>query len=86
MSVPNKEVYFTGAEKEWIELLQEMGGSYLEAVTYVISYKRDMALMHKAQGNHALFKQLLTEIGEWTDQMEEYDQCLPGNKKIIILK
>ena len=81
---PTKEVYFSPPEQEWINRLHEMGGNYFDCVEYVIQYKREMAIHHKSQGNHQLFKQLLQELGEWSDHLEEYDQTLSSSKKIFL--
>ena len=82
---PTKEVYFSPAELEWITYLEEMGAGPIAAREYVINYKRDMALHHKAQGNDALYRHLLEEIGEWDESLANEDPTL-GNKIIIIGK
>ena len=70
---PNKEVYFSPPELEWIAYLEEMGSGPIHAREYVINYKRDMAIHHKAGGNHAMFQMLMEQIGEWTDAMASVD-------------
>lgn len=66
-----KEVYFSIAEKQWIECLRDMGMNLIEANEVVIRYKREMAYMHQQQGNLPLWEQLLKELGEWDDSMKD---------------
>lgn len=69
---PTKEIHFSIAEQEWIEKLQEMFGvNYLDAVQYVVDYKREQAFMYKQQGHTKMFIQLMDELGELTDEMKE---------------
>ena len=70
---PTKEVFFNLAEQEMIAHLEEMGGGPIEVRNYVIGYKRDMALHHKAQGNHALYRHIMEELGEWDDSLADLD-------------
>lgn len=70
---PKKEVFFNNAELEWIALLEEMGSGPIHAREYVINYKRDMALHHKAQGNDAIYRHILEELGEWNDSLSPID-------------
>ena len=70
---PTKEVFFNIAELEWIAHLEEMGSGPIHAREYVINYKRDMALHHKAQGNDKLYRHILEELGEWDDSLSTID-------------
>lgn len=58
------KIQFSVAEEEWIEKLQHMGASEIDATNYVIEYKRDMARYHGLRGNDELAEQLLKELGE----------------------
>lgn len=71
--LPTKEVFFNLAELEMIAHLEEMGGGPIEVRNYVIGYKRDMALHHKAQGNHALYRHIMEELGEWNEALADLD-------------
>jgi len=66
-----KEMYFSPAEKQWMEYLMDMGMERLLAHECVIRYKREQAYSYKQQGNFALWKHLLQELGEWEDSMED---------------
>jgi len=88
-----KEVYFSAAEEEMIESLQEIYGiTYIEACEYVIIQKRELAFIHRQRGNYALERTILKELGEWTDELEEEYQSKgldssesSDDKKIILL-
>jgi len=70
---PTKEVFFNLAELEMIAKLEEMGGGPIEVRNYVIGYKRDMALHHLAEGNKALYRHIMEELGEWDDSLADVD-------------
>ena len=70
---PTKEVYFSPPELEWIAMLEEMGSGPIHAREYVINYKRDMAIHHRAQGNKAMYRMLMEQIGEWDESLSDVD-------------
>jgi len=90
MKIPVKEVYFSPPEEEIIESLQEIYGiTHLEACEQVIIQKRELAFMHGRRGNHALERNILQQLGEWTDDREkEYQKIADiseAEKEIILL-
>lgn len=77
---PTKQAYFSVGEQEWIAKLQDMFGiNYIDAVQYVVDYKREQAFMYKQKGNHQMFCQIMDELGELTDEMKEAEA--PGSDK-----
>lgn len=77
---PTKEVYFSKGEQEWIDKLQEMFGvNYIDAVQYVIDYKREQAFMYKQKGYNQLFNQIMDELGELTEEMKQAEA--PASEK-----
>lgn len=69
---PQKEIYFSVGEQEWINKLQEMFGvNYFDAVQYVVEYKREQAFMYKQKGHNKMFCQIMDELGELTPEMEQ---------------
>ncbi len=80
------KVYFNPAEEQWILYLKDMGMTHIQACEVVIHYKRDQALMHKMQGNVALWEHLLKEIGEWDESLRDVDvPSMPDKNRKIIL-
>jgi hypothetical protein len=60
-----REVYFSVAEQNIIEMLQEdFGITYLEAADQIIKYKREQVLYHQMNGNEKMADKLLEELGE----------------------
>lgn len=66
-----KEPYFSIAEKEIIDSLQEIYGiGVIEATEQVLRQKRQAAYGLSLQGNFALAEHMLREINEWNDEVE----------------
>jgi len=76
----NREVFFNIAEEEWLEYLQEMGATRIQACETVIQYKREMAHYHEHEGNYAVAEQLLKELGEWEEGRFPKKIILPGEE------
>jgi len=85
-----KDVYFSIAEEEMIASLQEIYNvTEAQAVTSVISNKKQNAWMYQQRGNLELAEVLLRELGEWNSTWEETFAELREQgkeyKKIVLL-
>jgi hypothetical protein len=84
-----QDVYFSPAEEEMIESIQEIYGvTEYEAKKAVISNKKQNAWMYQQRGNLDLAEVLLKELGEWNETWEEEFEALreagKEYKKIIL--
>ncbi len=84
-----KDIYFSPAEDEMIESLQEIYNiGYVQARETVIRDKRQNAFMYQQRGNLELAEVLLKELNEWNDTWEDEFKKLRDEgkeyKKIIM--
>lgn len=74
--------YLSATEKNIIAHLQETFNlTEIEATEHHLKSKRELAYIYTQRGNFTLARQLLEELGEWTDEWLDHFAEVEAKKK-----